>query len=249
MTDLTRAIATVRESIVAILRVRMTKPEREKHGKVRPAQFQVTLGGTAFCVLEDRYLLTAFHVLNDSQPRDPRDAFSAFVVPANGDDAFRFPIVAFPVERPDVDVAVLELGPCETEGVHIPALRVGFAPRADGTRVLTVGYPAPLIEDVALDAQGRIRGGRFFLKSHANEGIVSASYSLGGVPAYELNVDWHHGESGGPIVDITDAPAAFSMMQHYRNVRSPHGIVAGPHRGCALGVARQELEALGVVGV
>lgn len=66
---------------------------------------------------------------------------------------------------------------------------------------------------------------------------------------YELNIGWHHGESGGPIVSLTDPLAAFSMMQQYRNVQSPHGIVAGPRRGCALSLIAAELAELGVVPV
>jgi len=35
-------------------------------------------------------------------------------------------------------------------------------------------------------------------------------------------------------------------MQHYRNIQSPHGVVAGPHRGYALSVIRKELAEIGV---
>ena len=52
----------------------------------------------------------------------------------------------------------------------------------------------------------------------------------------ELNVGWHHGESRGPIVRLSEPLAAFSIMQQYRNVKTPHGVVAGPHRGLALTV-------------
>ena len=249
MADLNTAIPTVRDSVAAVLRIRMTRPEMVKKGKVRPAQFQASLGGSAFCVVADRYLVTAFHVLNGGQPRNPADKFYALVVPGNGDLVFRFPVAAFPVERPDHDIAVLEIGPCATAGVHIPAIPVSFALRADGTRVITVGYPAPKIVDLNVDSQGNYRGGQFFLKSHANEGIVSAQYTIGGVLVYELNVGWHHGESGGPIAAMEDQPAVFSLMQHYRDIQSPHGTVAGPHLGRALSGVQRELMALGVVAV
>jgi len=240
------AIPSVRESTAAILRIRMTRPETVQKGQLQPAQFQAALGGSAFCAVTDRYLITAFHVLNDGQPRSAGDRFYAFVVPRNGDSAFHFPIVGFPVERPDLDLAVLEIGPCATAGVHIPSLAVSFAPRPDGTRVVTVGYPAPEIMGLNVDAQGNFRGGQFFLKSHANEGIVSAQYVIDGVPVYELNVGWHHGESGGPVATLEDRPVAFALMQHYRNIQSPHGLVAGPHRGRALSGIQQELTKLGV---
>jgi hypothetical protein len=119
----------------------------------------------------------------------------------------------------------------------------------DGTRVITVGYPAPEIVGIKVDSQWNYGGGEFFLKSHANEGIVSAQYRIGGVFIYELNVGWHHGESGGPIAALEDPPAVFSLMQQYRNIQSPHGLVAGPHRGCSLSGVQQELTALGVIGV
>ncbi len=100
-----------------------------------------------------------------------------------------------------------------------------------------------------VDHHGNFHGGQFFLKSHANEGIVSAQYVTDGVLMYELNVGWHHGESGGPVADEADRPAVFSLMQHYRNIQSPHGMVAGPHRGCALSGIQRELTALGVAVV
>jgi len=249
MADLLTTIPTIRESVAAILRIRLLHAEKVKRGKVRPAQYQAGLVGSAFCVVPDRYLVTAFHVLNGGQARNPQDRFHAFVVPGNGDPAFHFPVVAFPVERPDVDVAVLEIGPCATPGVSIPALPVTFAAQPDGTRVVTVGFPAPEIAGLGLDAQGNFMGGQFFLKSHANEGIVSAQYVIGGVRGYELNVGWHHGESGGPIVALADPPAAFSLMQHYRNIQGPHGVLPGPHRGCWLAVVQQELATIGVTNV
>ena len=249
MADLTTAIPIVRESVAAILRIRMTRPQRVKKGKMQPVQGQAPLGGSAFCIVGDRYLLTAFHVLNGGQPRTAEDQFYALVIPANGDHGFHFPVVGFPLERPDSDLAVLEIGPCATGGVHVPALPVSFTPQSDGTRVVTVGYPAPEVMRVDVDPQGNYRGGQFFLKSHANEGIVSAQYAIGGALVYELNVGWHHGESGGPVVALGDRPAAFCLMQHYRNIKSPHGTVAGPRRGWALSAIRQELAGLGVTAV
>ena len=249
MPDLTTAIPLVRESVAAILRVQPVRPETIKRGKVRPATFKAGFAGSAFCIVADGYLLTTHHILNGGQPRDPKDKFFAFIVPQNGLLAHHFPIISFPVVRPDLDIAVLEVGPCATAGVRIPALPISFTQQADGDRVVTVGFPAPEISGLNLDPQGNFLGGQFFLKSHANEGIVSAQYGIGGVQVYELNVDWHHGESGGPIVTLTDTPAAFSLMQHYRNIKSPHGIVAGPHRGCALSAIRQELTTLGITSV
>ena len=242
------AIPRLRDSVAAILRLRMTKPETVKHGKVKPAQFEIGWG-SAFSVVSDKYLITAFHVLNGGKPRDPAAKFYALVVPGNGNPFFTFPVVGFPVERQDLDMAVLEIGACLAAGIHLPALPVSFSPQADGTQVLTLGFPAPEIAGLNADRQGNFTGGQFFLKSHANEGILAAQYVLGNLSVYELNVGWHHGESGGPIAVFADQPVAFSLMQHYRNVQGPHGVLAGPRRGLALSEIRQELEALGVVGI
>jgi len=246
MSDLLTVIPAVRESVAAILRLHVVKPEKIKKGKARPPQIGAALVGSAFCVVENKYLVTAYHVFNGGKPRDSKDKFYAFMVPGNGDQAYHFPIISFPLEKPDFDIAVLEVGPCATVGQRIPSIPVSFSQQTDGSRVVTVGFPAPKIVDISLDQQGNYQGGQFFLKSHANEGIISAQYTIGGVLAYELNVGWHHGESGGPIVALTDPAAAFSLMQNYRNIKSPHGVVAGPHRGHALSVIQQELTNLGV---
>ncbi len=249
MADLEKAIPTLRESVAAILKLRLTKRETAKKGKVQPAKFECGWG-SAFSVISDKFLVTAFHVLNGGKPRDATARFYALVVPGNGDPFFTFPVVAFPVERQDLDMTVLEIGPCSTAGIHLPALPVSFTSQPDGTQVLTTGFPAPEIGGLNTDPQGNFLGGQFFLKSHANEGIVAAQYVLAGnLPFYELNVGWHHGESGGPIATVAEKPVAFSLMQHYRNVQGPHGVLPGPHRGLALSAIRQELEGLGVVGV
>ena len=232
--DLSQGIARVRESTIAVFRYRVLTPP------------QVNIGwGSGFCIVDDRYIATAFHVLNGGQPRDPSDRFLAFVVPGNGDPAFHFPVVGFPVERPDLDLAVLEIGACATPGIRLPALPVALSAQPDGTRVVTLGFPAPEVSGLNIDQGGTYQGGQFFLKSHANEGIVSAQYSLGVARMYELNVGWHHGESGGPVVRLEDPTAAFTVMQHYRNIASPHGMLAGPRRGCALSAIDQDLRRLG----
>jgi len=246
MSDLITSIPTIRESVAAILRLHIVKPEKVIKGKVKPPQIGVALVGSAFCVVENKYLVTAYHIFNQGKSRDPKDKFYALIVPANGDLAYHFPVISFPLEKPDIDIAVLEVGPCATIGQYIPSIPVSFSQQVDGSRVVTVGFPAPEISKLSLDQQGEYQGGQFFLKSHANEGIVSSKYRIGGVLIYELNVGWHHGESGGPIVALTDPPVAFSLMQNYRNIKSPHGMVAGPHRGCALSMIQHELTNLGV---
>ncbi|MBN1192747.1 MAG: trypsin-like peptidase domain-containing protein [Coriobacteriia bacterium] len=248
MSNLVTAIPSVRRSTVAVLRVHPKSARSGGGGKARPVQVQFSFG-SGFCIAEDRLVMTAHHTLNKGLPRDEQDRFHVLVVPDNGELAYHFPVVGFPLELPECDLAVLELGPCSTPDIHLPALPVILDPVPDGTAVATVGYPSPEIGGVKVDADLNYRGGQFFLKSHANEGIVAGQYELGGNRMYELNVGWHHGESGGPIATVGPHPAVFSIMQHYRNVQSPHGVVAGPHRGVALSCVSSELAALGIEGV
>lgn len=242
--SLISAISTVRESVVAILRYRMIKPQIVKKGKTIPAKFNLSWG-SGFCIVPNQYIITAHHVLNGGKPRNVADKFLAFVVPGNGDSAYHFPVIDFPLERQDLDLTILEIGPCATVGIQLPSIPVSFTQQQDGSRVITVGFPNPEVSTINIDPQGNYVGGQFFLKSHANEGILSAQYQLGSVPVYEFNIGWHHGESGGPVVRLEDPIAALTIMQHYRNISSPHGTVAGPHRGRSLSTIQNDIQNLG----
>ena len=251
MLELCETITVVRESVVAVMRIRekTRKTVGGSHAKKLQEKIEYSLSfGSGFCVVENRYVVTAFHVLNEGQAPDVLDRHYVFTVPGNGDPAFYFPVTSIPVQRQGVDIAVLELGVCNAPDLRLPALPVTFRPFEDGQRVLTVGFPAPEIHGLNMDPQGNFVAGQFFLKSLANEGIVGAHYPLGPLPVYEFNVTWHNGESGGPIVCVGEGLAAFSLMQQYRNVQTPLGIMPGPRRGLALSVVKAELEALGVKG-
>ena len=84
-----------------------------------------------------------------------------------------------------------------------------------------------------------------FLKGHANEGIIAGQFDLDGAHAIEFNVAWHHGESGGPVA-AAEPFGVIAMMQQYRGIQTPHGVVAGPHLGRALSNAEAKLRAFGV---
>jgi hypothetical protein len=246
MSDLSSAIQQAGGAVAAILRLHTVKPATVKKGKAKPAKISASFAGSAFCIVENRILLTAHHVFNDGKPRDPKDKFYAFIVPQNGPQAHYFPVVGYPFESPNLDMAVIEVGACATAGVKISALPVTLEAQPDGSRVLTIGFPAPVIDAINVDQNGDYRGGgKIFLKSHANEGIVSAQYGDDSGDFYELNVGWHHGESGGPIMRLDESVAAFSLMQHYRNIKGPHGVIAGPHRGRPLKAIEQELIKVG----
>lgn len=243
MTDAALAIAGVRDSVCAIMRI-VRGPGGG--GKKKPAEQQFRLGfvGTAWCISDGR-LLTAHHILNEGKQRRDGDKFYAFTAPGNGEHAYAFPISGFPLEDQKDDFAILEIGPSANADQEIAPVTVSLARPPDGSHVVTYGFPAPEIRGATLDPQGNfLGGGQFFLKGHANEGIVAAQYDIGGGWVYEFNVAWHHGESGGPVIQL-DPLAGFAVMQHYRNIQSPHGVVAGPRRGRSLDVIRSELAGSG----
>lgn len=243
MTELQTAIASIRSSACAILRIRRGKTRRKKG--VETLDFQLGFVGSAVCIRENELVLTAHHVLNGGKQRHKNDKFYAFIVPDNEEQAFQFPIQGFPLEDPTHDLAVLELGPCVDSARVIHAAPISFQPFPDGTRVVTYGFPAPEISGANVDKEGGFRGGgRFFLKGHTNEGILAAQYDLDIGRFYEFNVGWHHGESGGAVA-VIEPVAVISVMQQYRNINSPHGVVPGPRRGIALSALKDQLEGMG----
>lgn len=230
------------------MRIVKAKPKKRKK-KPTPIEFRLAFVGSAWYIVPSRLLLTAHHILNEGKPRDPKDLFYAFTVPGNGERAYHFPVTGFPLEDSNHDIAVLEVGPPAVTGQQIPSAPITFSRPPDGSRVFTFGFPAPEIKGANLDQDGRfLGGGRFFLKGHCNEGILAAQYQLDDTWFYEFNVGWHHGESGGPVL-LTDPVAAFAIMQHYRNVQTPHGIFPGPHRGRSLDCVKEHLLDLGAIVV
>jgi hypothetical protein len=246
MTNLMKAISVIRDSVVAVLRVHMSKPAKQKKGRIRPPQFKISLVGTAWCIVDDKYMVTAHHVFNGGKPRMKSDKFYIFIVPQNGPKAFHIPVTNYILEDARSDMAIIEIGPSPTPDARTKSCPITFKRQIDGAKALTYGFPSPEIKSANVDQDGNWQGGNVFLKAHANEGIVSASYDLDGLIFYELNVGWHHGESGGPIFTLEEeVPTVFSIMQHYRNVQTPHGIIPGPHRGRSLSVIENKLKDLG----
>lgn len=244
MPDLTTSIAQVRDSVCAIMRISPVH-KKQKKGHPQPIQYTLAFVGTAWCVVPDRFLVTAHHIFREGGPRDQKDVFYAFTVPGNGNPAFHFPVTNVVLEDQSLDLAILELGPPADATRHIQAVPVSFSHPSDGSTVLTYGFPAPEIKGAQLDQSGRfLGGGVFFLKGHANEGIVSAQYDLNGGWFFEFNVGWHHGESGGPVFQLQPL-SAIAIMQHYRNIQSPHGIFQGPHRGRSLDCISRQLSSIG----
>lgn len=243
MPDFANAISSVRDSICAVMRISLV-PQQSVGG---PPQFNVAFVGTAWCVVENRYFVTARHVFNNGQPRNTNDSFSLFFVPNNGPQAFHTQVTGFTFEDQQNDLAIIEISSVPIQVGRVPATPVTLQNQRDGSRVLTYGFPSPVISAAAVDVNGNWRGGQLLLKSHANEGIIAGQYDVGGL-IYELNVGWHHGESGGPILR-PDPVAAFALMQTYRGIQSPHGTYPGPHHGRSLEAIRTTLQAIGAVVV
>ncbi|MFQ5944583.1 MAG: trypsin-like peptidase domain-containing protein [Anaerolineales bacterium] len=235
MLTLEEALPQVRNSVCALMRIfRAEEDIGQVESESQELRLGVSFAGTAWCIVENSLVVSAFHVLNGGKERNPEDRFHIFSVPDNGPFAYHFPVVSFPHEDGKSDLAILELGN-PTQGDHvIPAVPITFKRPADGSHVLTIGFPSPEIASANVSPNGDYLGGQFFLKAHANEGVVAAQYEFLESWFYEFNVGWHHGESGGPVISLDTTPAVFSIMQHYRNVHSPHGILPGPHRGISL---------------
>ena len=102
----------------------------------------------------------------------------------------------------------------------------------------------PVIAGANVSPDGDFLGGQFFLKAHANEGIIAAQYDFENLPMYEFNIGWYNGESGGPV--IRPAPlAVVALMQRMRIIQAPHGAVSGPHLGRPVSVVAARLVAMG----
>lgn len=229
-----QAIATIRNAVAAILRLHR-RPDN---------QIDAAIVGTAWCIVENRYLVTAHHVFNNEQPRDLNDRFFIFSVPQNGMSAFHVPVVSFPLEDILNDIAIIEIDAAANQGFQLQSVPVTLKQHLDGEKVLTYGFPAPQIFQAQVDNNLNWLGGNLFLKGHANEGIISGQFDLNGQYTYELNVGWYQGESGGPIFSL-DPTAAFALMQRYRTVVTPQGTVPGPHQGRSLALIENSLRQIG----
>lgn len=209
-----------------------------------PGQFQLAIVGTAWAVSPGTFV-TAHHILNNGQPRVQADGFYMLWVPGNGTQLKFWPVTGFPLEDSVRDFAILT-APLP-HGAAMPSIPVAANIPADGTPVLTYGCPAPAIGGVQVTAGGNLVNIQTVLFSHGSSGIVAAQYPTQPAPDIlcEFDVAWHHGESGGPVLQLEPHVAAISVMQHYRNIQGPHGTMAGPRRGRALTSIQAQLAANG----
>lgn len=239
-----RAIRSIRESVCAVMKVSPSTAPGPASGAPTPPQYAVSFVGTAWCIVENRYFVTANHIFNKGQPRNPEDKYVLFFVPNNGLSAYHTNVTGFVFENEEYDIAVIEISSIPSEVKVVPAVPVTFSVQDDGSRVLTYGFPSPIISNAMVDVRGNWVRGSIFLKGYANEGIIAGQYVLNGALAYELNVGWHHGESGGPIFKLEPA-AAFALMQTYRGIQSPNGVYPGPRRGFSMEIIKSVLMDIG----
>src|SRR4029079_16821291 len=190
----------VRDSVAAVMKITREAPVKNAEGTL--PSFGVSFVGTAWCVVADRYFVTAHHVLNNGRPRNAQDHFVLFFVPDNGLMGYHTPLTEFVHEDAANDMAIVAIDSPPQGMSSIPALPITADRPGDGTRVLTYGYPSPVITAATVDVEGNWGGGQLLLKGHANEGIIAGQYDQSDAHVFELNVGWHHGESGGPVVRI-----------------------------------------------
>src|SRR6188474_2289234 len=98
MSDPVAAIAQIRDAVCAVLRI----APGEAAG-----QFQLNIVGTAWCVANSSVFVTAHHVFNGGQARDPAHRFYLLRTPANGHALQYWPVAGFSLEDPDRDLALL----------------------------------------------------------------------------------------------------------------------------------------------
>lgn len=160
--------------------------------KIKPTstrgQFEVGFVGTAWCIADDKFLVTAHHVFNDGKSRNPGHRYYVFAVPGNGATVFMFPVINFPLEDQANDMAIVEIGSPLHGAYTLPSVPVTFTRPVDGEAVLTYGFPAPQVAAANIAPVGTLIGTQTALFGHANEGIVAAQHDISGAWAYEFNV-------------------------------------------------------------
>lgn len=229
-------IAAVRGSIWAVLQIHPLSATRAEIG----------IRGTAWCVESNRLFVTARHVLNAGKPRDPKDSFELLTAPENGNKLLRLPVVGFHLEDSKSDYCVFEVDQQSATEIGIPAIPIYSGDVDDGAPAFTFGYPQAAVRSGSF-ANGRLTNIQTVLFSHANEGILAAHYRIRGLDFVELNIGWYLGESGGPVM-LQDPPRVIAIMQRYRNIDTPHGVVPGPHGGFRATVIEKKVAALAAGG-
>jgi hypothetical protein len=181
--------------------------------------------------------------LNDTKPRDLAHKFYILRAPQNGHSLQFWPVTGFSLEDSARDLVILEALPPAQGGISVPAVPLSMTAPPDGTPVFTYGCPAPAVSGGSVTPQGDLVAIQTILFTHANLGIVAAQYEATPLveTLFEFSVGWHHGESGGPVFVLEPRIAAFAVMQHYRNIQGPHGVIPGPRRGLALNAIRSAL--------
>ena len=232
--SLTDAINSVRNSVCAVLRIRPTGNN----------QADGSIVGSAWCVVDNKFLVTANHIFNDGQQRDPDDRFFVFSVPDNGSPAYHVPVVSFPLEDAISDMAIIEIDSNANQDFSTKNIPITLRQHQDGEPILTIGFPEPVIENFEIDHNFNYKTGSLFLKSHANEGIISAQYEMSNQLFYEFNIGWFPGESGGPIVSM-EPLAVFSIMQQFRDINTKNGAIPGPRQGRSLRLIENSLQQIG----
>jgi hypothetical protein len=190
--------------------------------------------------------VTAYHVLNNAQPRNPTDKFYLLRTPGNGAALQYWPVTGFVVEDSSHDLVVMT-----APTAFLPALTpipVTLAPPPDGAAVLTLGCPAGTVTSWTASPSGDVTGLSTCVFTHANTGVLSAQFRVSAEVSetvFEFSVRWYEGESGGPVLRLEPSVAAFAVMQRYRLIDAKHGKVDGPRQGFGLAGIHTALTTVG----
>jgi len=226
-----KRITQIRDSVCAVLRLQ----------QINQNQINLSIVGTAWCFVRNKFLITAHHVFNNGNPRNPADKFVILRAPNNGSRLERMPIVNFNLEDSQSDFAILEISDPTSASIELPALQISFDKVQDGVDVITYGCPSPEVSNASV-VEGQINFNTNLVAT-ANLGIVSAQVEDRNVPTYFFNVHWFNGESGGPIL-TTESLKVFAIMQMSKNISTPNGIIPGPRLGRSLLAIQDKIQAL-----
>jgi len=126
--------------------------------------------GSGFIITRDGYLLTNYHVIEES---------SVLMVLTADKRRFEVKVVD---TMPDYDLALLKI-----DGTGFSFIRLGHSDKIDvGAPVVAIGTPKDLT-----------------LAQSITQGIISGKRVYAGIPSFQTSVLINHGNSGGPLLDMT----------------------------------------------
>src|SRR4051812_21337279 len=144
MSNFVVGISRIRDSVAAVLKISQEAPAPSSPAGALPT-FGVAFVGTAWCVVRNRCFVTAQHVFNNGQARNPSDRFVLFFVPANGLMGFHTPVTGFAHEDAANDMAIVEIGAPPAGVANVPAGPLSLKHPTHGTPGATYRVPPTVV--------------------------------------------------------------------------------------------------------